>query len=68
MSLDLLYGNNVVNAIGWTLAHSIWQIGLISATLFILLRSVLRTSANTRYALSVTALALSVILPSLTFL
>ena len=68
MSLDLLYGNNVVNAIGWTLAHSIWQIGLISATLFILLRSVLRTSANARYALSVTALALSVILPSITFL
>lgn len=57
----------VIENIGWTLLHSLWQIGFVTLILFATLRILRDFSANLRYAASVSALALSFILPITTF-
>lgn len=54
-------------AIGWTLLHSIWQIGLIAIVLRLTLSAIPRKYSNTRYLLMLTSLAASVIWVGLTF-
>jgi beta-lactamase regulating signal transducer with metallopeptidase domain len=66
MSFDVLT-NDLVDTIGWTLFHSIWQIALAAAALFILLKSIPRAAAGVRYAVSVTALCISMTVPVITF-
>jgi beta-lactamase regulating signal transducer with metallopeptidase domain/peptidoglycan/xylan/chitin deacetylase (PgdA/CDA1 family) len=57
-----------VQHLGWTLAHSIWQLALIAGFLFIALRLFVGTSANARYFACVLALSFSAIVPVMTFL
>jgi beta-lactamase regulating signal transducer with metallopeptidase domain/peptidoglycan/xylan/chitin deacetylase (PgdA/CDA1 family) len=58
----------LIENLGWTLLHSVWQIGLAALFLFIALRMLANASANARYAVSIFALALSFILPVTTFI
>jgi beta-lactamase regulating signal transducer with metallopeptidase domain len=64
--------NNITSSLifenlGWTLFHSVWQITLVALILFLLLRIFPKFSANTRYLISVFALAFALILPVATF-
>lgn len=67
MNLEILTNSKMVENLGWTLLHSLWQIALIALVLFLLLRVLRRFSANARYLVSVFALAFAVILPVSTF-
>ena len=60
--------NWIVENLGWTLLHSLWQIGFVALILFVVLQILRDFSANLRYLLSVSALSLSLILPLLTFI
>lgn len=59
--------SSIVENLGWTLLHSLWQIGFVALVLFMALRVLRDFSANLRYAVSVSALILSLILPVTTF-
>lgn len=56
----------LVYKLGWTLLHLLWQAGVVALLLAILLRLLRRASANLRYIVACTALALVVILPVVT--
>jgi beta-lactamase regulating signal transducer with metallopeptidase domain/peptidoglycan/xylan/chitin deacetylase (PgdA/CDA1 family) len=68
MNWNILAESRLVEHLGWTLAHSIWQMALIAAVLFIVLRLLVNISPNTRYLLSVAALVLTTSFPVLTYL
>ena len=67
MKLQLLTGSSLIENLGWTLIHSVWQIALVALVLFLTLRILVNISANARYTVSVAALAGAVILPGITF-
>lgn len=67
MNWEIFQNSKLVETLGWTLLHSIWQIAVIAFTLFFLLKILRQSSANFRYLLSVCALGFSVILPVVTF-
>jgi beta-lactamase regulating signal transducer with metallopeptidase domain/peptidoglycan/xylan/chitin deacetylase (PgdA/CDA1 family) len=67
MNWEIFAGSKLVENLGWTLIHSIWQIALIGAILFALLRLLTSLSANARHILAVSALALSFLIPVITF-
>lgn len=56
-----------IEHLGWTLVHSVWQIGAIAALTLVLLRLTRSSSANFRYLLAVLALTLSILWPAITF-
>ena len=62
MNWEILSRSQLVENLGWTLLHSVWQIALIGFVLFALLRAFQKFSANTRYIISVFALAFALIL------
>ena len=67
MNWEILTNSKLIESLGWTLAHSLWQIALI-ALILLAARRILRSfSANARHAAAVSALALTVFLPILTF-
>jgi len=59
--------NELIQAIAWTIVHSLWQITLIACVLALVLRFIPKLSANNKYYLSVCALGLSVITSIITF-
>jgi beta-lactamase regulating signal transducer with metallopeptidase domain/peptidoglycan/xylan/chitin deacetylase (PgdA/CDA1 family) len=67
MRIETFLGSELVARVGWTLLHSLWQIGLTSIALFFVLRALRDHSANLRYVIGVSALLLSVFLPVFTF-
>lgn len=67
MNLEITLNSNLIENLGWTLVHSIWQIALISAILFIILRGFNNLSANARYLFSVSALILALVFSVATF-
>jgi beta-lactamase regulating signal transducer with metallopeptidase domain len=67
MNWDIFIASKMVENIGWTLLNSLWQIALISGFLFAILRLLKTRSANLRYAASVLALVVSVIVPVATY-
>ncbi len=67
MRWENLINSKIVENLGWTLLHSIWQIVLIAALLFILLKVFRSFSANLRYIISVFALGLACALSVITF-
>ena len=56
MNFANFFDSQLVADLGWTLAHSIWQIALIAGGLVVGLRLLGSASANVRYAMAVTAL------------
>ncbi|HEY0047760.1 MAG TPA: M56 family metallopeptidase [Pyrinomonadaceae bacterium] len=67
MNWEIPINSKIVEALGWTLLHSVWQIALVALILFLLLRVLRKFSANARYLVSVFALALALALPIVTF-
>lgn len=57
----------IIENLGWTLLHSLWQIAFVAVVLFSALQILREFSANLRYMISVLALSVSLILPVLTF-
>jgi beta-lactamase regulating signal transducer with metallopeptidase domain/peptidoglycan/xylan/chitin deacetylase (PgdA/CDA1 family) len=68
MNVETLAGLDMVANVGWTLLHSVWQIGLVSIVLLLVLRILRDQSANLRYLVAVFALAISLLLPVTTFI
>jgi len=67
MNWETFLNSTLVENLGWTLLHSIWQIGLIALVLFFILRLLRNFSANSRYLLAVSAMFLMLALPLATF-
>ncbi|WP_332913548.1 M56 family metallopeptidase [Algoriphagus boritolerans] len=58
---------SLLKALGWTLVHSVWQLILIAAVLWISLKIVHRAKPSLKYGLAVGALALAFIFSAVTF-
>ena len=67
MNPEILINPKIIENLGWTILHSLWQIALIAIVLFALLKILRGFSANMRYLVSVFALVLAVALPVATF-
>ncbi len=67
MNWEILTNSKLIENLGWTLLHSLWQIALIAVVLFLLLRILKNFSANARYLVSVFALAFALVLSAATF-
>ena len=67
MNWETLANSEIVENLGLTLIHSLWQIALVALVLFTLLRITKKCSANFRYLISVTALLVAFVLPVATF-
>ena len=61
------FHESVINALGWTLIHSVWQIAFIGITLKISLTIFRKKTAEFRYLLSVISLSAIVLLSVFTF-
>ena len=57
----------LIENLGWTLLHSVWQMALAALLLFLSLRLLARATPNVRYAVSVSMLALTITLPLASF-
>jgi beta-lactamase regulating signal transducer with metallopeptidase domain len=67
MILENIANSPLIENLSWTLLHSIWQIAFASFWLFLTLRILAKSSANSRYAFSLAALIFSIVLPLVTF-
>jgi beta-lactamase regulating signal transducer with metallopeptidase domain len=68
MNWETFVTSKTVADLGWTLLHSLWQIALISGGLLLALQILRDRATNVRYAISVAALLISLILPVFTFI
>jgi len=66
MVLEGTISQEIVQRLGWTLLHFVWQAAVVALLLAILLRVLRKTSANLRYIIACLALALVVLLPVIT--
>ncbi len=57
----------VLEALGWTILHSLWQGGLIAVLLAVVLAALRNNASSNRYAVSVVALVAMVMSAGLTF-
>lgn len=67
MSLGVSVSPHVLQALGWTLLHFLWQGALVAAVLKLALAAVPSRAASRRYVLSCAALAIATLLPLVTF-
>ncbi|MEP6925504.1 MAG: M56 family metallopeptidase [Pyrinomonadaceae bacterium] len=67
MNFEILQNLPLVEVLGWTLFHSIWQILFIGIGLFVGLKAATGATANFRYLLACAAMCLMLILPLTTF-
>lgn len=67
MNFSVFTNSNVIENLGWTLFHSLWQIALVWLILFLILKILPNISAEKRYLVSLSAFCLAVILPLATF-
>jgi len=65
--LSGIFSSKLINALGWTLLHSLWQIAAIALTFALLMLIMNRFSARTRYMVGLMALALAVAVSLTTF-
>jgi len=65
--LENILTQQIVQKLGWTLLHSVWQAGLIALLLAVVLRFLCKSSANLRYVIACLGLAVIVLLPVVTF-
>lgn len=67
MRLQPFLDSKFVTDIGITLLHSLWQIGLVSLALVVVLRVLRKASANVRYVAAVSGMVLSLVFGVVTF-
>ncbi|WPP51357.1 M56 family metallopeptidase [Catalinimonas niigatensis] len=60
--------DHLMQSLGWTLLHSLWQTALIAAALYVVLAFSQQLSPNVRYILGVAALLFTGLLATTTFL
>ena len=63
-----VFGDSIMERLGWVLLHSLWQIALIAAIFAVVLRVFSRVSAERRYFAGCMALLLMIAIPTATFL
>ena len=68
MNWEILAASRLVENLGWTLLHTVWQFALIAFILLLLRRVLPQISAHARYTIAVCALGLALVLPVATFL
>ncbi|MGD8500753.1 MAG: M56 family metallopeptidase, partial [Phycisphaerales bacterium] len=66
MALENIISQEIVQKLGWTLLHFVWQAAAIALLLAILLKVLRRSTANLRYIIACAALGLIVLLPIVT--
>jgi bla regulator protein blaR1 len=66
--LNSIFSDELIEALGWTLVHSLWQGAIIAVVLLALLFALRRKSAQIKYFLSFVALASLLIWAVFTFL
>jgi len=64
--LEDILSQEIIQKLGWTLVHFIWQAAVVALLLAILLRILRKSTANLRYIFACLALALIVLLPVIT--
>jgi len=65
-ALENLLSQEIIQKLGWTLLHFIWQAAAVAFILTILLRLLRKSTANVRYIIACLALVLIVLLPVIT--
>jgi len=65
-TLETLLSQQMIERLGWTLIHFVWQAAVVTLLLAVVLRCLRRSSSNVRYIASCLALALIVALPLVT--
>ncbi len=65
-TLETLLSQQMVERLGWTLIHFVWQAATVALLLAVALRCLRRSSSNVRYVVSCLALVLIVALPLVT--
>jgi len=66
--LPAFFSPELVEALGWTILHSLWQGALVAITLSVLLILLQRHSARIRYAVATAALFSSLLIAGITFI
>ncbi|MFB0552622.1 MAG: M56 family metallopeptidase [Phycisphaerae bacterium] len=66
IALENILSQEIVQRLGWTLLHFIWQAAVVALLLAILLRILRKSAANLRYIFACLALGLIVLLPVIT--
>ena len=66
MALESILSQEIIQRLGWTLLHLVWQAAAIALLLAILLSALRKASANLRYTIACLALGLIVLLPAVT--
>jgi len=66
MALENILSQEIVQKLGWTLLHFVWQAAAVALLLGILLAVLRKSSANLRYIIACAALGLIVLLPIVT--
>ena len=64
--LKNILSQEIIQRLGWTLVHFVWQAAAIALLLAIVLRLLHKSSANLRYIIACMALALIVLMPAAT--
>lgn len=64
--LENILSQEIIQKLGWTLLHFIWQAAVLAMLLSILLRLLRKSTANLRYIFACLALGLIVLLPIIT--
>lgn len=67
MNFQIFLESDIVVRLGWTLLHSLWQMGLVAIALVVTLRVFRDNSPNVRYLICVVALVIATALPIFTF-
>ena len=65
--LENILSQEIVQRLGWTLLHLVWQATVIALLLAVLLAALRKSSSNVRYTVACMALGLVVLLPVVTF-
>lgn len=65
-TLQTIFQAEIIQRLGWTLMHFIWQAAAIGLILAVVLRLLRKSSANLRYVIACMALALIVVMPTVT--
>ncbi|MBA7479039.1 Type 3 secretion system secretin [subsurface metagenome] len=64
--LENILSQEIVQKLGWTLLHFVWQAAVVALLLAILLKVMRKSTANLRYIIACLALTLIVLLPVIT--
>jgi bla regulator protein BlaR1 len=64
--LEDVLSQEIVQKLGWTLLHFVWQAAVVALLLATLLKLLRKSTANLRYIIACMALGLIVLLPVIT--